>query len=989
MHKVGGVPLNLIHGPPNSGRAGLIRRRFTAALGRDPVLVVPNTDDVFAFEQELCEAEGALLGGSVLIFEGLFEAVARATGAVPLPRAGAAQRLRLIRLAVERAAPRLLARSAGRPGFVPAIETLIEELEGAMLDPIAFEEAATGLEESAYLGELASIYRAHSEVRDSRRLSDPHVVARAAIEGLRREPMRWGERPVFLYAIDDLTREQLALVAGLASTTEVTVALTYEERPALAARRDLLNRLRELGVESEEATAADPANTESELLFHLERSFLEREPEAAAAPDGSLTLLRAAGERGEAEVIGAEIVRLLAAGEHPRDVAVALRDPDRRGPLFRHVLESHGVPVATEAKIPASGTATGGALLALLRAAFTSREAGDLLAYLRGPRRARRDDVDWLERAMLRGRLQSAEEAAAEFERIAGRELTPLRRLLDAAGEPRRLLFETANLARDIAEWPLAEEGLKGEIPPAPEAEELRVSATIAATLEELRELEGIEPSPVELIEIIEGLRMPLWQGPAGDRVRIASPYRLRAGRFRHLFVASLQDGEFPRRDGGSPFLSDRQRTRLGLPERAETEAEERYLFYSCLSLPTAGLWLSCRVSDEDGGAEQPSPLLGEVRRLLDPPPEPGQPDPLDAELVRTRGLGDVSFRRTAASSVQLAAAAKREQRTRAPGPLKAPAVLEALAERTEYGGTTLETFAVCSYRWFADHELCPEPLGPKPEGLTQGSLMHETLERLYRARPGGDPLPRPASLREWERLGAEIVAEEAERVELSRTHPADRAMRCRVERLLVAFLRREAAREAPALEPAMLEAGFGEGEGSERPGLDLGGWLLHGRIDRIDTDGAGAGLVQDYKLSTKVAPWAAFEDEGRLQLPLYAIALRELWETEPLGALYQPLRATRDLRPRGLARATASEELADLRPVGRDLLDDEEFEAQLVGARERASRIVERMRGGEIDRDPIGDRCPDWCGYAPICRRERGAPGERDEEPAETEGQR
>ena len=41
------MPLLLLHGPLNSGRAGLIRERFLAALGRDPVLVVPTLDDVF------------------------------------------------------------------------------------------------------------------------------------------------------------------------------------------------------------------------------------------------------------------------------------------------------------------------------------------------------------------------------------------------------------------------------------------------------------------------------------------------------------------------------------------------------------------------------------------------------------------------------------------------------------------------------------------------------------------------------------------------------------------------------------------------------------------------------------------------------------------------------------------------------------------------------------------------------------------------------
>ena len=55
------MPLNLIHGPPNSGRAGRIRRGLIAVLDRDPVLVVPTLDDVYRFERELC-AEGAVLG---------------------------------------------------------------------------------------------------------------------------------------------------------------------------------------------------------------------------------------------------------------------------------------------------------------------------------------------------------------------------------------------------------------------------------------------------------------------------------------------------------------------------------------------------------------------------------------------------------------------------------------------------------------------------------------------------------------------------------------------------------------------------------------------------------------------------------------------------------------------------------------------------------------------------------------------------------------
>lgn len=49
------MPLSLIVGPPNSGRAGEVRRRFVEAAGAEPLLVVPTGDDVARFERELCE----------------------------------------------------------------------------------------------------------------------------------------------------------------------------------------------------------------------------------------------------------------------------------------------------------------------------------------------------------------------------------------------------------------------------------------------------------------------------------------------------------------------------------------------------------------------------------------------------------------------------------------------------------------------------------------------------------------------------------------------------------------------------------------------------------------------------------------------------------------------------------------------------------------------------------------------------------------------
>jgi hypothetical protein len=214
---------------------------------------------------------------------------------------------------------------------------------------------------------------------------------------------------------------------------------------------------------------------------------------------------------------------------------------------------------------------------------------------------------------------------------------------------------------------------------------------------------------------------------------------------------------------------------------------------------------------------------------------------------------------------------------------------------------------------------------------------------------------------------------------------PADRAMHRRVERLLAAFLRREARRPA-TLVPQLLEASFGSEPDADKPALDLDGWLLHGRIDRVDA-GDGAALLYDYKLAREVTAGAKFEQEGKLQLPLYLLALRELWGIDPAGGVYVPLRPTQDPRPRGMLRAEDRDGgLLGLSFVDNDCLDGEEFEAVIEGTRERAATHVARMRGGAIDRDPLGGTCPLYCTFAPICRRERGVVAEPDPEKAEEE---
>ena len=1009
--KLAAMALRLIIGPPNSGRTGRILERFRSRLSRDPVLVVPTFDDAERFERELTSAGEAVIGATVCTYERLFRLVARAAGAEAPTPMSAIQRRRVAREAVERTRPRLLSRSARRRGFARALDELLEDLQAARVDPETLSERAA--EAGPHEAELAALFAAYRDLRAKLGRGDSHTLAAAAIAALRERPDAWGARPVFLYGFDDLTPEQLELLRALIEATEVTVALPWEDRAVLTdARGALFAELREIPGATIERLEAEPRFTASATLFEIERRFGVPPGDGDRSEnDGGLALLASAGELAEAECVGGEIARLLAEGVPADEVAVVLREPESLGPLFRRVLERFQVPVAVQAELDATRTLTGRGLIALLEAAVGGRRADQLLAYLRTPGIDSPDRVDWFERRILRGRMRDADEAIADWnggERR--RELSEVERLRRAGSGP-ELLAEAGRQARWLAEGIQRSEGaVAGE----DRALELRAGAEIEAALAELAEL-GLPVAPADLIATVAELRIPLWRGPTEGRVRVISPYRARARRVDHLFVCSLQDGQFPRRDAGGPLLSDESRALLGLRPRVKAEVEDRYLFAVALSRAKRRLWLSWRSADDEGGATSRSPFVDQVRELLAPalPDELDRRDEAIAAEASGRGIDEAVFepgrapsedelaRSLAASGVaaaagsgaspvadavlgerigaRLAAAAEAvSDRRRRPGPLAVPAVLESLAETHLFGGTTLEEYAICPYRWFADHELKPQRIAPPDEPLILGGVAHRILERLYREQPAATPRPTPETLPAWRARGSELI-DEIGAPDLPRERSDTAATLRRVHGLVDAFLADEAASQVPYVpDPELAEASFGDD--ADRPPLPLtDNARVHGQIDRVDIGPGGQALVQDYKSGAKVDGGKGMLARGKLQLQLYMLAIRELWEGDPVGGLYRPLGGTSDRKPKGLLRKSAKEDLAALDPRPNDHLADEDFETALEAARARAAEIAESIRAGDIGRRPIDDRCPTYCNFQPICRRERGLP---DEEP-------
>lgn len=975
------MPLSVIVGPPNSGRAAEVHSRLEGALDSDPVLVVPTGDDVAWFERELAARQRAVLGATICTFRRLTDEIAATIGAGTGARLSGAQRLAIIRASVRDADLRVLSASAAQAGFAPALERLIGELQGAGIDPEELARAAARLADCAYERELAGLYASYVERRESAAREDAHSAVRRVTAALGARPAAWGERPVLVYGFDDLTEEQLDLLATLADACEVTVAVNYADREALAARAQLLTRLRGLGAADEKPLGFDPSYTRSATLRDLDQNLFEVGG-GGAEPDGGLALLECGGERGEAEAIGAEIAALLAGGVAPEEIVVVLRHPDARGTLYRQVLGGFGIPVAVEASTALSRTAVGRGIVALARCALPNADAGHLLGFMRARLGATTQGIaDWTERRIRRDEAGSADEVLADW-KAPPAALTAIR----DAGEPAAWLRALAAEARRLAEE--AHAGLEpvagsagADVPFEPL--ELRAAVATASTLEELAALDGVAgcaaPSPAEALEALETLRVPLWSGPTQGRVRVLSPYRVRAARARHLFLASLQDDEFPGADPVDPLLGEERRARLELRAltRRDPVLEERYLFHACVSRPTERLWLSWRSADEEGHPTARSPFIDDVIDRLGP-----DPDQAELRLKKTRGLEQVVFAPEEAPNPRqlarsLAAVAPRVEPI-LPGPLSRPEVLDELAERNPVGAGTLEKWIECPYRWFVDHELAPQRLDPEPEALRAGSIVHEVLERLYGECPGDDRIPRPDDLGRWRERASDLLAEVAHGHGLSAERPLSRValerMRAQVNRLL----ERE-SRTDTDLRPALLEASFGDRVGADKPALGLDGLQLHGQIDRVDTSPDGRqGLVYDYKTGSKVWAGAKLAQAGRLQLQLYARALRDQWGIEPIGGLYQQLGGSGDPLPRGFV--TKGVQGTDRLQLTRtDRLEPDQVEALVDAAVERAGEQATAMRRGAIGREPNRGECPEWCRYQAICRLERSIAAEQE----------
>jgi len=626
------------------------------------------------------------------------------------------------------------------------------------------------------------------------------------------------------------------------------------------------------------------------------------------------------------------------------------------------------------------------------------------------------------------------EAAAAELEETRRVVMSPLVKLRDETrGAKRYDAFARAliGLVEEIAgRWSESEAG------------DETIDALLAAVAGITRTLGDVTSTFEEFAKVLDAAveassvgRVPM----ALDAVNIGEVERSRLPDVRAVFVIGMTERSFPRSFIENEILSDDEREavndalKVSLPLKRATLSGEKLLFYIAVTRARERVWLTRPMTDAKGSPLNPSVFLTDLglepRDTVDmkETSADGEGEPWLAGCASVDEVRKALVERSAAcayglspeidddacavhnsliraadeSYSRMTEAFAPEMRARVAPELVAPL----LGDAPTFSVTELEDYAMCPFKYFAGHLIqLRERAVLEATTIREGIIVHRVLEHFYAAVPrgasGGRSLkgidedqvgalldgaldevrgeigahvfeddPRMVFL--WDRLAARIrwfIADEREWAETSKYVPWAFEVSFR-------GMPRRLPKAPQELRPVeRLEIADKSGRTA----------LLKGKIDRIDIDPEdGTAVVVDYKLSprgpNRIARFVAGID---LQLPVYAIAVNEVWKKSCVAGFYvavaDRVKSQKNSagRRRGfylLGRSYGSEKSPIPKRAYRpDGIDEAGLGDALSQVKDAVLGYVESIESGVFTVWPLQDgnylAC-DLCPYAEVCR--------------------
>jgi len=479
----------------------------------------------------------------------------------------------------------------------------------------------------------------------------------------------------------------------------------------------------------------------------------------------------------------------------------------------------------------------------------------------------------------------------------------------------------------------------------------------------------------------IEAATFRLPEDGAAEEVVVGDVVQARGAPYRAVAVLGLAEGEFPMALHESPLLRDGDRLQLGLS--LSTESAEAEYFYETIARAREQLLLTRPRLAENGAVWEPSPYWEEVCRLVDVEPRVlGSETPIaPQEAASWPELLEGLAERAASSPWHAWAKAQDAARYRAwqaagevfeerygsiqrgagrsqgaPGAGKhsgdlsecAGELAQRYGPRHAWSVSRLESYRTCPQAFFVGAALGLQPREEPAEGLDAsqlGNIYHRLFQEVYQACPEEGRVDREQLLAALDKVGGTILAEAPRREGFRETawwlQTRDEIME-NMRRSLQAM-----ASMAGGYVPSHFELEFEAAPIWTSPdGQDS--LLLHGTVDRVDVCSDGGLRIIDYKTAGPARfGRKALEEGKKLQLPLYALAIRQALQGEIRDGFYWHVR-----------RAEAS--ALSLRDYG--------VEESLEDGLRFALEAVQGIRAGMFQPHPPSDGCPAYCPAASFC---------------------
>jgi ATP-dependent helicase/DNAse subunit B len=948
------MSVDLIIAPPAAGKTDVCIRTILERQVEQPLaqvsVVLPDRLQVSAFRQRLAFAGGALgvaIGTFPDLYRKLLEQAGKFTPVVPGPLLH-----RLVQETVDRAAGLgelgHFATIQGKPGFLQVLGEAFAELKRARVLPGQFLDFTRA--GAASQREIAGLYERYDARLRELKWVDPEGVSWLALEVLEQQPELGGSiRLLVVDGFDAFTGAQRRVMELLAAQVgELIVTLPGSPDSGRAAEHRFVGE-----IEALRQCLAPRIRSLSGLphlpleVLHLQQHLFESGSELQDRIPATF-MLEARSQADEAREALRWLKKLIVRQDLAlEECAIFTNNLETYQPLLRAAAEEFGMPVHFTRSDPLNQSAIMLALLNLLSLPVKNYKTRALFNSLRSPyfdSLLNGVEVDALEdwsrtKTILEG-LEPWQEVLTDLirEEQPGSDLDmeegvskrqPVtynpglqRKLLDflerlQIGLVQGTRSQTAWIGwlEDLLEGLRFYENASGErdVQACEALREAMRALVLSEVVIGIRQLDYAQ-FLADLLGSLDGVGLPDGLLPGQPALLVGRMSEARGVRYPAVALLGLSEGIFPQVENPDPFLDEGLRRALGLEPRLERE--QAGLFYQALTRADQHLLLTRPTLSEDGEGWEASPFwlaakslclpeshqrvrADEVRDLCDA----GSSQELLFWAVRQEKLParyeDLRGRWLDLRQARDVLCARRAVRAGGRYEGSAASAAEQLGQQFPlelvWSASRLETYGTCPHMFYVSRVLDLEARGAPELGLTAaqiGHILHEILEDVYQAaeNPGDvhsvlEQLPQVS-----QRVFA--IAPQKEGFKPSALWEVEQVHFQQVLADTITAL----ADEGSDWRPQYYEKGFGM---RENPALeiDLGDEVLRlkGLIDRIDVNSKGELRVLDYKTGGSHLAQSDLKDGRRLQLPLYALAARDVLRLgTPVDGIYWEINAAR-----------------------------------------------------------------------------------------------